>query len=514
MGSSEKVQVLVLHDTGAATSVYRVLPDEDPSHAPGECCPAGGACCGRALLPLAELGLTESSRVSEETLDRYFSYVQAHYPAHHYLLSMRGHASESGASINAGGGQVTVPQLAGLLAHFTARRGGKQLEVLNLGMCQTANTDWAYLLAPFIETLVGSANYTNPPVAMRWRMHLWVRELLNNPAISARALAGTMVELFANTWDYCVTAGHLCSNASRGEPWTAVALDASAMKEVAATTRELVCEASLLEDSSAVRRAVQATAQYGSPGWTRRDVAQFATNLAHEVPGTPLAKRALELREAVERAVVAHASEPATYPTDALGLAGAFLQANAGAGQVGPFQVESLWRPFLEMSDGAGFPTASEVRLSPRRLELMVGDDVEVEARGFRPEYGEMCRLPGEWTLSPGAPLSLGSPSLNPAHATATQPGTGELSFQGRGLSATAEVVVHAGSESSPDSGATTGEDSPSPSPTPAGCSSAGGPSALVWVLLACGLLARWRSSGLAFPHRRGERENELSARG
>lgn len=525
VGASEKVQVLVLHDTGVSTSVYRVLPDEDPTHAPGECCPAGGACCGRALLPLADLGLTEASRISEETLDRYFSYVQVHYPARRYLLTMRGHASESALSINGSGGRVTVPQLASLLAHFSARRGGKKLEVLNLGMCQTASTDWAYQLAPWVQTFVGSANYTNPPVAMRWRMHLWVRELLRDPTISTRALAGTMVELFADTWDYCVRVGHQCSNASRGEPWTAVAVDVSAMAEVAAAARELVCEASLLEDRAAVQRAVQATAQYGSPGWTRRDVAQFATNLAREVPGTPLAERALALRSAVERAVVAHASEPGTYPADALGLAGAFLQSNAGAELVGPFQVDSLWRPFLELSDGTGFPAASEVRLSPPRVELRVGEHVEVVARGFRPEYGEMCRLKGEWTLSPGAPLSLASPSLNPARAVASGAGAGLLSFQGHGPSATAEVLVRAslddggpagadGGEAASDGGATAGEGSPSgPSSSSArtrtGCSAAGEPPTLAAVLLAAGgLLTRGRRSRRV----RGERRSSTEA--
>ena len=178
VGSSDRVNVVVLHDTGDLTSAYRMLPDTDASHLPGECCPSGGTCCGREMLALADLGLSDASRVSEETLDKYFSYVQLHFPARHYLLTMRGHASESSLSVNWGGGRVTVPQLATLLDHFSARRGGKKLEVLNLGMCQTASTDWVYELAPSVKTFVGSANYTNPPVAMRWRMHLWVRELL------------------------------------------------------------------------------------------------------------------------------------------------------------------------------------------------------------------------------------------------------------------------------------------------------------------------------------------------
>jgi hypothetical protein len=505
VGSSDRVNVVVLHDTGASTSAYRILPDKDLSHPPGECCPAGGTCCDREMLALAELGLTEESRVSEETLDKYFSYVQNRFPARHYLITMRGHASESALSINWGGGRVTVPQLATLLAHFSERRGGEKLEVLNLGMCQTASTDWAYEFAPFVGTFVGSANFTNPPVAMRWRMHLWVGELLRNPTLSGRELAAKMVQLFADTWDYCLEAGHLCSNASRGEPWTVAAVDLSAMEDVATAARNLVCEASLLEDGSPVRRAAGAATQYGWPGWTRSDFAQFATNLEREVPGTPLAERALALREAVGRAVLAHASEPGTYPSEALGLAGAFLQSNATAAQVGPFQVRSLWRPFLSLCDGSGFPDASDVRLSPPRAELRVGERVEVEARGFLPEYGEMCRLPGRWALSPGAPLSLDSPTGNPAILNGLSPGSCQLSFRGRTVSAAEEVVVRSATEPLPEPG-----DGGSSVPTgvglplggapfasltvSSGCSSAAGPAglslALGWSLFA---LARRR---------------------
>lgn len=495
VGSGERIHVLVLHDTGTSTSAYRVLPDPDGSHPPGECCPSGGGtCCDRALLPLDELGLTEDSRISEETLDRYLSYVQLRYPARRYLLTMRGHASETSLSINAGGGRVALPQLVELLSRFSARRGGGKLEVLNLGMCQTASTDWAYALAPWVDTFVGSANYTNPPVAMRWRMHLWVRELLRDPAISHRDLARRMVELFAATWDYCVKAGHLCSNASRGEPWTAVALDLSAMDEVAATARELVCEASQLADGAAVRRAVQQAATYGSPGWTRRDLAQFATNLAREAPGTGLGERALALRGAVEHAVLAHAAEPETYPADALGLAAAFLQSNASAAQVGPFQVRALWRPFLALCDGDGFPAAPEVRLSPPRIELLPGARAVVEARGFSPEYGAMCRLPGEWTLSPETPAALESRTLNPAQLTASWPGAGELRFEGRGLGATAEVLVHL--PPSPQDG------EPTAAARASGCASASGPAALSGLAVFLGAMSSRRRVQQRLVHR------------
>jgi hypothetical protein len=141
VGASARVQVLVLQDLGASTSVHRVLPNQDSSHAPGDCYPSGGTRRGRVPRPVAELRVTESSRSSEVRLGRHLSYDQLHFPSHHHLLATRGHAFESSVSMNRGGGQVTVPQPSELLAHFAARGRGKQLEVLNPGMCQTASTN-------------------------------------------------------------------------------------------------------------------------------------------------------------------------------------------------------------------------------------------------------------------------------------------------------------------------------------------------------------------------------------
>ena len=160
-------------------------------------------------------------------------------------------------------------------------RGGKKIEVLVVGFCTSGALDWAYGVAPYVDYYVGTPQFTNPPVAQRWRVYRWAREVIEKPSISSRELASKVVDHFELTTTDCVEKSNGCSNAPK-EPWTVVAIDEAKLPAVAAAVKDAVC-AVLPSVTNAMHKSVlSSTTLYCSSLTPRYDMASYFMNLKEQ----------------------------------------------------------------------------------------------------------------------------------------------------------------------------------------------------------------------------------------
>ena len=441
-GSSDDVNLIVLHQGWEGGIVgYRMLPDDNPDHPAGECCPGEVLpCCSSEPLPLEEMEITPESYIADaELLYRFLSFVHTHYPAEHYLISHRGATSGVG---------LPLVEFANLMGRFSDLVGRK-IDVVNNGFCLGGLLDWAYTLREHVDYFVGSPNWTNPPVSARWRFYAWVRELIKNPDIDSRAFASTMADLFAMETIDCG-----CSNP--GEPWTVSAVDLSKMGALAAAHRELNC--ALLEDFSnydaPFEDAAQHSAVYGSG--MRNDLVYFARVLREDVGDEVLRAAAQEVITAGSDAVINFHGEPGGLfdgGDNAYGTAviiNADLEWDYTPEYYGPYQLDSSWRLVLQ-SNGSGVvdPVVSELTLTPDEVTLAVGESVEIEAVGVSAQYGTLCGALVDWDTSHlrgGTLVDEG----NPARFKARYAGTGTLVARMGALTASAQIAVRGSGTSTP----------------------------------------------------------------
>jgi MYXO-CTERM domain-containing protein len=497
-GASDDVNVVVLHDNdGNGLDAYRMLPDTNPVHPIGECCPGTETdCCGSEPLPLSAMGVSAFDYIYEPwVLPGFFDYVVDHFPARHYLISLRGQMN--GPMLlqhNGGGGGMTIGELASALATITNRTGTK-IDVVNFGFCFGAVVDWAYDLRGEAQYLTASANYTNPPVASRWRLYMWVRELMRDPLLTARELALLIPEDFAVTSDYCIAAGHECLNTNppnldivsgQDEPWTASAIDLGAVEGLAAATRDLVC--ALVADYAGTgpdfEAALANSCHYGAGYWAeykRPDLLSLAQELAANAADPAVRQAALALGSAVDGAVIANRFQQSPPPPsggtwfgggEAFGLT-AFVPSEPALDRYeqgfGSFQLASNWRLLVETRLGVASWSVDGLTIEPSSIDATVGDEITVAARATSSAYGVLCPIPVDWDTADLLNVGELQSDANPSVFRALLAGRGTLRAQLGATIASIPITVRSGGPG------TTSLSSGEPDP---GCSCVSGPGA------------------------------------
>jgi hypothetical protein len=353
-GSSNDVNVVVLHYKAAGTAVaYRLLKDTNASHPPGQCCPNGETtCCGVETIPLSSIGI--SSSLSANAVKKFYQYILKNYPADHYLLGLRGEPDDTRVLTGKFTQGITVVDYNSALKTIVDARGGKKIEVLVIGFCTSGNVDWAYGMSPYVEYYVGSPQYTNPPVAQRWRIYRWAREVIEKPAISSRDLASRVVDLFTLTTTDCTQNSNGCSNAPK-EPWTCVAIETAKLPAVAAAVKSAVCAVLPSVNSSLHRSVLDATTLYGSEFMPRYDMAGYFLNLKAKVTSAAAKAAIDQVIAAHDASIVKWKFEDGYYDGKAYGYS--TLTENIGSvSEVGPWQTDSYWQAY--MNKATGVPTS------------------------------------------------------------------------------------------------------------------------------------------------------------
>ncbi len=469
-GSSDDVNVLALHANGETMTAYRVLKDPNASqHPPGQCCPDDSkACCPTEDIDLPSLGITGPS-VDATVVEKFLTFVQAQYPAQHYVISLRGHSFYTYMLPSVGpapGNGFSVVQLAELIQNFTRRRGNKNLEVLNLGFCTGSTMEWAYPLAPNVDYMVASPNFTSSPVSIRWRNYRWSRELIKNPDIASLDLAQKMVEIFSETTKSCIQSNNGCSNASMGQPWSAAALDMARIPDLADAVRAMTCSLIASTDKTVFAQARDASTCYGTSTVLcqgkagNRDLKHFGLNLQTHNLNT-------ETRSAVDGMLAAHAKvvkkvifEPGSYNDQAYGLGGYFDYALANPKELGTYQGDSVWKLLLQASESEGLPAPSGIAIQPARVKMWVGDSVALSTRSVIPNFGPACPTSASWSLDNN---NVGTLSMSEGASSvfqASQPGELVVRANSQGMAAEAVVQVYpAGADIPPDEQPPLGQD-------------------------------------------------------
>jgi hypothetical protein len=352
-GASDNVNVVVLHYKADNDAVaYRLLKDTNASHPPGQCCPNGETtCCGVESIPLSSIGI--SSSLSASAVKKFYQYILKNYPADHYLLGLRGEPEDTRVLKGDFTQGITIVEYNNALKTIVDARGGKKIEVLVIGFCTSGNVDWAYGMSPYVEYYVGSPQYTNPPVAMRWRIYRWAREIIANPAISSRDLASRVVDLFALTTSECDNSSG-CSNAPK-EPWTCVAIETAKLPAVAAAVKGAICAVLPSVSSSLHRSVLDVTTLYGSEYMPRYDMAGYFLNLKNKVTSTTAKAAIDQVIAAHDASIVKWKFEDGYYDGKAYGYS--ILTENIGpVNEVGPWQTDSFWQAY--MNKATGVPTS------------------------------------------------------------------------------------------------------------------------------------------------------------
>jgi uncharacterized protein (TIGR03382 family) len=447
-------------------------------------------------------------------LPGFFDYVLDHYPARHYLLSLRGQMNGPYLLQHNDGGGMTIDELASALATIT-NRTGKKIDVINFGFCFGAVADWAYDLRDQAQYLTASANYTNPPVASRWRLYVWARQLIRTPTLTARELALSIPEDFSVTSDYCITAGHECLNTNppnldiapgEDEPWTASAIDLAAATGLAPATRDLVCAlvADYAETGADFEDALAASCLYGAGYWAeykRPDLEALALELSTHAADPTVRQRAAALVPALHAAIIANRFQESPPPPGggnwfggegAHGLT-AFVPDSMAAldryeNGFGSFQLASSWRLLVETRLGVASMSVDGLTIEPASIEANVGDQIIVTARATSSAYGTLCPIPVDWDTSGLVNVGELQGDANPTVFLALIPGRGTLRASVGYTSASIPIIVRS--------------DGPGPDPTPDGeptggcaCAAFSGGEATLAVLLVALAQRRRRSS-------------------
>ncbi len=461
-GASDDVNVVVLHSIeGLRMSAYKLLKDPNAaSHPAGQCCPNDqGPCCDIQNIPLQNIPGLRAPRITAANMDAFYKYLQTTYPAEHYLLVNRGHMTKTQRMLNSdqGGGEgLTVVEYANLLKAFVDRQGGRKIDVVVNGFCIGGNADWSYAFTPYVDYHVASPNFSSPPIAMRWRIYRWSRELIEKPTETARTISGRIVDIFADTNTYCRQSGHYCSLADQGNYWTSSAYNASRAPALAKAVRNFVCTQLDGFDQGAIQRSVQRTARYGYAPWhnsARYDLEGLLINLKAELASNPTKIAAIDaLLAAHDKYVYRYVYEkpengrPGFTEGQANGMA-VFLERNYGIPEeIGPFQIESLWKAFVDRYTGSGaLPKPTGVTIEPTQTEIGVGQTTNLTARGSSTQYPIMCGLPSiAWTVDNPNVASLSDPAVNPVVVTGKSAGVATIRATYSGMTAEFSVTVKA----------------------------------------------------------------------
>jgi len=453
-GSSDDVNVVVLHYKSQGTAVaYRLLKDTNAAHPKGQCCPNGETtCCDIESIPLSSIGI--SGDLSASAVKKFYQYIVQHFPADHYLLGLRGEPDTTRVLTGEWAQGITIVELNSALKTLVDARGGKKVELLVVGFCTSGALDWAYGVSPYVDYYVGTPQYTNPPVAERWRVYRWAREVIEKPTIASRALATRVVDLFVLTTTDCTTNSNGCSNAPK-EPWTCVAIDEAKIPAVAAAVRDAVC-AVLPSVTATVHKAVlSATTMYGSNFMPRYDMAGYFMNLKNKVTDAA-AKAAIDrVLEAHDDSIVTWKYEPGSYSDKAYGYS-MLIDDIGSVSEIGTWQIDSLWQAYMSKTKwGASpLPAATGMVVDPAEVSLGVSSQASLTARGVSSKFPIMCALsPVTWSTDAlNGVATLDSATANPVVITGQQAGTGTLKASASGVSGQAKVTV-VGSVVSPDAG-------------------------------------------------------------
>ncbi len=453
-GSSDDVNVVVLHsDESVRADAYRVLKDTNASHPKGQCCPGGvKPCCGVENIPLSAFQMN-SPRINKENVGKFFKYAQENYPAEHYLISFRGHTTdESILNSDQGGGQgITMAELGDVLRDFTTQHG-KKIDVLNIGLCWGGNVDFAYAVSPYVQYYVGTPQRSSVPIAMRWRIYRWSREVIENPAITARTLAGKIVDIFTQTTEYCVNAGHGCSLASReGIFWTSTAVTASKMPTFINAMKDMACT---LSETGFPRDAAQAAVNESAKYNPRTDLKHYLMNVRKRLTN-PAQQAAVDAAmTAYSDMILKWAFEPGGYGGNAYGLSTFTPPRLPDPTKIGTYQSASMWHAYIAGMTGQNFPkTTIGLAVDTPKLDLKVGSKREIVARGVTEWYGPSCRAQGvQWTVDNPAIVKIVSAATNPVAIEAVGPGTATVRATANGKSA--DVLVTVATPAPADAGA------------------------------------------------------------
>ncbi len=471
-GSTDDVNVLVMHSNeGTNMDVYRLLKDPNSSHPIGQCCPNNqGPCCQAQDIPLSTIGIQGTS-VNAYNVNKLYQYAQQKYPAERYLLIMRGHmltARLLNSDVGRGNG-IGVTELADILRQFVQRNGGKKVDVLNIGLCLGGNIDWSYAMAPYVNYYVGSPQYSVSPIAMRWRVYRWVRDIIEKPTISSRSVATNIVNIFKETSTYCSNAGHNCSKARDGIPWTAAAYDLSQAPVMQRTMREFVCSMLSNYDGGPVSTAYNRATKYGisilMPESGRRDLKHFMTLLRANLRDANKQAAIDSYLNAQSKYVIKSIFESGYYNNESHGIAAFFdLGKYANAQEIGPWQLESLWKVLLDKHNRmGGLPSPSKIVIDASTTEIAVGKSLTLVTRGFANGFGATCALPGiKWSVDKSDVASLSSTTSNPVSLKAIRAGTVRVRATYSGMSAETNFAVKS-TVAAPPSDTTDADGDPAP---------------------------------------------------
>ncbi len=431
-GSSDEVNVLVWHnpdlEMGNRLNLYSVKKDPNPDNPPGLCCPnEGDTCCEIEEIPPSELGVT-SGRMSAANFDKLLTYAATAFPAEHYVIAFRGVPLSNSVILVK---DLSLGAIRDSIRLFNDKRGGKKVDVLSLSFCLAGNADWSHNFKDVANVYIGPPNYTNPPVAARWRVHRWARVLIRNPDMDGPSLASEIIRIFKHTTDVCIEQGHNCSNLSEQEPWTIGAMDLTFSPAYTKAIREFICAYLPIYDTEIYKQTLNKTTRYGYiPGgqtdWNKRyDIKHFLMNLKSESSEPKLLAAIDNLLQAHETYVIESAVEPTGFFEQAYGLSVFFNNDYSTAEKIGPFMYDSLWKALTRKIEyGTDLPSGEGIAIEDPNKILRVGDKLSLTTIDTSSEYGLMCASTGiMWQVSDINLATIEDPTANPASLVAIAPG-------------------------------------------------------------------------------------------
>lgn len=463
VGATDDVNVVVMHNTGEALKAYALQKDSVAGHTPGQCCAAGtaiGSCCGVSEIPLADVGVSEQP-ITVDMVGKFLSYVQTEYPAEHYMVVFRGEPGEGASSIYQSG--FTVMELREKLQEFVTNQGGRAIDILSMSYCLSGSTDWSYNFAGVVDYYVAPANWTNSPVAARWRVQRWAQELIQAPTLGGREVATKMVDVFAEDGSEC-NGG--CTNLSQGEPWTAAASDLSQSKAYSDAMRDFVCaylkQFDPARDKPIFEAAKQASVPYGATNQMEievehYDIKHFAMNLRERLADAGLKEKLTTFISAHDKYTFKYALEPkgfSAFSDNAFGLSGYFnllegppATVYSSPAKIGPWMTRSMWKAFLAKTaavDVSVSLTPSALVVDAPKVQLQVGESLLLTARGANTTFPDgMCEASNvSWQIDNGSLASLAGTSGNPVKLTASAPGQVTVTATSDGKKASVEVTI------------------------------------------------------------------------
>jgi len=463
VGATDDVNVVVMHNTGESLKVYSLQKDGVAGHTPGQCCAAGaavGSCCGVSNIPLADVGVSEQA-ITVEMVGKFLSYAQTKFPAEHYMLVLRGEPGDGASSIYQSG--FTVVELRQKLEEFAKNQGGRNIDILSMSYCLSGSTDWSYNFAGVVDYYVAPANWTNSPVAARWRVQRWAQELIEAPTLGSREVAMKMVDVFAEDGSECASG---CTNLSQGEPWTAAASDLSQSKAYSDAMRDFVCaylkQFDPVRDKPIFEAAKQATVPYGATNQDdiqveHYDIKHFAMNLRERLADAGLKEKLSAFIAAHDKYTFKYALEPkgfSAFSDNAFGLSGYFnvlegppATVYSSPPKIGPWMTRSMWKAFLAKTaaiDVSVNLTPSGLVVDAPKLQLQVGESLVLTARGANTTFPDgMCEASDvTWQIDDGSLASLVGTSGNPVKLTARAPGRVTVTATADEKKASIEVTI------------------------------------------------------------------------